>query len=116
MQTPNVWDFLRELVHRFGAKNPKFFTILAWIGAIVSFITGIPMLLDQLGLHIPVWEKFESKILFYCGIVMTIISNLTTQRPVDHVGTAKNTVVTEKKVLPFTAKAEKIQSQKEHHQ
>lgn len=113
MQTPNVWDFFRELLQRVGTKNPKFFNVLAWVGAIAAFITGLPALLESFGIVIPEsLADLKNKIIMWCGIVITIISNLTTQRPIADAGTTKNTVITDKNVLPFTAKAEKVEAAK----
>lgn len=75
--TPNVWQFLRELVLRFGAKNPKIFNIIAWAGAICTFLTGLPVLFAQLGITLPeAWQAIQSKFLAGVGIAMVIISNL----------------------------------------
>lgn len=74
---PSVWAFLRELVLRFGAKNPKIFNIIAWAGAICTFLTGLPALFDQLGIQLPeAWEALQSKFLAGVGIAMVIIANL----------------------------------------
>src|SRR5687767_13108571 len=74
---PSVWNFLRELVLRFGAKNPKIFNIIAWAGAVCTFLTGLPALFAQLGIDLPdAWEAIQSKFLAGIGIAMVIISNL----------------------------------------
>jgi hypothetical protein len=77
MGQPSIWKFLRELVLRFGAKNPAIFNIIAWAGALCTFLTGLPALFDQLGIDLPdAWEAIQSKFLAGVGIAMVIISNL----------------------------------------
>lgn len=78
--TPNIWSFLKELVLRFGAKNPAIFNVLAWVGAIATFLTGLPLFsaqLEAVGIVLPdAWEAIQSKVVFFCGIVVTLMSNL----------------------------------------
>jgi hypothetical protein len=77
MTQPNVWKFLQELVLRFGSKNPKFFNVLAWIGAVATFITGLPVIFEQLGIVLPdAWQALQSKIIAGAGFAIMIISNL----------------------------------------
>lgn len=103
-QNTNVaWDFLREIYTRFTAKNPFFFNVFAWISSIAAFITGFPALLESIpGLVVPeAFEVLQNKIVTVAAIVVFIMSNLATQRPV--VDDEGNTVVPgSKNTLPFT--------------
>lgn len=121
---PNVWNFLRELVLRFGAKNPVIFNIIAWAGAICTFLTGLPVLFAQLGIELPdAWQAIQSKFLAGVGIAMVIISNLPVKpEPVAPASTilpdAKPgdvLAVTPNSKLPFTnaIEANKIEASKE---
>lgn len=109
MNNSAIWTFLKELLARFGQKNPKFFNILAWIAAIAWIITGLPGLLEEVGITIPEqWNDLKSKIVSSAGVVVVIMANLAVQRPViTTTQTGSNTVRTDPKKLPFTAAAEK---------
>lgn len=108
--SPDVWAFLRELVSRLGAKNPAFFNVMAWVGAIAAFITGIPLLLDSIpGLELPdSFEVIENKIVTIAGAVVFIMSNLTVQRPVAKHDSGETVTVVDgdRTNLPFTDKKE----------
>lgn len=114
MNNTSVWAFLTELVQRLGAKNPKFFNILALVGAIASVITGLPGVLIELGINLPdAWDVLANKIVAWAGIVVIIMSNLAVQRPVvSATKTGDNTVKTNADTLPFTAAVEKKEVEK----
>lgn len=106
-QQPDVWAFLREFVQRLGTKNPAFFNVIAWIGAIAAFVTGLPALIESLGVNLPEWwVNLQNKAVAWAGVVTIIISNLAVQRPVVTETPQGTVTVTDKDKLPFTAKKE----------
>lgn len=128
--TPDLKKWLIELVLRFGAKNPKFFNILAWLGAVAALLTGLPLFsaqLEAVGIFLPeAWEAIQSKVVFWAGIVVTLMANL----PVQNIPVARGEevlpdakpgdVVTVAKVdkMPFTTavEAKKIEEMKADEQ
>lgn len=93
---PNVWAFITELINRFGRKNPVIFNIIAWIGAIATFLTGLPALIESLGINLPEWATaLQNKVVAGAGIAMMIIANLPVQ---------STTKAVEDGALPFTEK------------
>lgn len=112
--TSNVFlDFLKEIFNRLGQKNPKFFTVLAWISGALTALTGIPALLQEAGVTLGEFEPLANTVIAYINIAIFFVSNLTVQRTPVLVTDEK--VVTEAKAetLPFTVKSEVKQAEKE---
>ena len=100
-----IWSFLREIFNRLGQKNPLFFTVISWIGVAATVITGLPLILEDLGISLsPFIEQISNKIIAYCGIVVTVISNLTVKGETVKVTNQTITTQTSTTSLPFTAK------------
>lgn len=87
--------FLMELVQRYKQKSPKFFSILQTISVIVGLATGLPELLDFLGIKDSWFSVFESK----TAAISAIISFLLTGLPVDEQAITKKE---KQEAMPFT--------------
>lgn len=78
MNSNNLFiKWLIELIQRLGAKSPKFFTALKWLGGLAAAITGIPEVLNWFGVVLP--EPFASlatKTVAFCGLFVMFISML----------------------------------------
>lgn len=95
--TPDVWAFLKELVQRLGQKMPAFFTVLAWISGIVTFITGLPEILTQLGITLPeAMQVIANKTIAIASSVGLFISLLTV-KDATNVSSPTNMPLTDKK-------------------
>lgn len=109
MATPGIINFLVEWAKRYGQESPDFFKWLTRIGVVLSLITGVPQLLEWLNVTLPVeWEPVVQKVIFFCGLVMSLISMATVKNGAEVV---KNPVTDQKTVvvnsaLPFTAQRE----------
>lgn len=91
----NIIAFLQEIYIRFISPSPKFFQIWQIISAIITFITGIPNLLQlmqqQLGVSLTLpnfMTSYEVKIVAFCSGVAWLMSKMTVDVP--------------KKPLPFS--------------
>lgn len=73
-----VTDFLVDLVKRFLAKSPKFFKWIQVISLVTALVTGLPDLLETVGIVLP--EKFailQNKAVAIAALVATFIAQLT---------------------------------------
>lgn len=97
MNSNNLFiKWLIELVHRLGAKSPKFFTALKWVGGLAAAITGIPEFLSMIGVVLP--EPFASlatKTVAICGLFVMFISMLPVEQE-------EMTETKKAEVLPYT--------------
>lgn len=70
--------FFSELIFRLWGKTPAFFKTLQKISLIISGITALPTILTQFGIVLPdMWNNVLFQIISACGVVATIISQLT---------------------------------------
>lgn len=109
MNNPALIAFLVEWIKRYGQKSPKFYKWLNAIGVAAMVITGLPEVLSWLKIDIGIhFNDVLEKVIFYCGLVTSIISLSTVQNSTtvvtDPTSAIKTVVVKEQ--LPFTAKAE----------
>lgn len=76
--------FLQELIARWKAKSPKFFKTITDIGVLLAFITGLPLLLDQLGIAQFLPDAVSGtlvKVVNVAAIVAAILGKLTVATP-----------------------------------
>lgn len=101
-----ILAFFKELINRFLAKNPKFFNVVAWIGAVTAIISKLPEALALLNITLPAsWQPLANDIWFWAGVVTVFISNLTVTKPALR---ASSTGKTDVNKFPFTARSEAI--------
>lgn len=99
-------QFLKEVFGRLTLKSPSFFVIVQRISVVVTVLSGLPMLLQNLqaqtGVVVPQFmTDFANKIFFFCGIVAFIVSKLPVENPD---ATVLNKDGNSVKKLPFTNK------------
>lgn len=98
--TPDVWAFLKELFQRFGQKTPAFFKVIGWISSIVAVITGLPLILIDLGITLPdAVQAVANKTIAIAAIVGKVISMLTV-KDAANVASPTNLPLTDKKDKP----------------
>jgi fumarate reductase subunit D len=74
----NDLNFLQTLIARLSNKSPKFFKVITTLSGITAFITGIPVLLTDLGVTLPpVLLAVENKTIAIAAIAGGLISKLT---------------------------------------
>lgn len=78
MNNTNVMiAFLKELIARLQRKSPRFFVILQYIGIAAFLLTGLPELLQFLGIVLPdALAAIASKTVMYASAVFTILTRL----------------------------------------
>lgn len=101
-------NFLREMLNRAFTKSPMFFRIWQWASGILLVMTGIPELLEQLGVALP--EPFSTmaiKAVAWASAGMYFMSLFPTQSNVV-AATEQGDLLkqTDSTKLPFTAKSE----------
>jgi len=95
---PDVWAFIKEFFQRLGSKSPKFFQVISWISGIAAILTGLPQIVEDLGLQLPdVVMAIQNKVVAYAALWGLIISKLAVQR---------DSTLPAPEKLPFTAKKE----------
>jgi hypothetical protein len=78
----NDLNFLQQLIARWKASSPTFFKVITTLSAITAFITGIPMLLTDLGVNLPSFlVAFENKTVAIAATVGALIAKLTVATP-----------------------------------
>jgi hypothetical protein len=78
MQNNVIIAFIAETLKRLFAKSPKFFNIIKVIAIIVTLITGLPSLLESLGVVLPPSiAVLSSKVVSIASFVALIIAQLT---------------------------------------
>lgn len=72
-------EFIKELIIRWGKKQPWFFKAVQWIMIAVALILGLPEYLQDAGLldQIPIIEPILSKVVLWAGLVGAFVSKLT---------------------------------------
>lgn len=95
--------YIKEIFGRLGLKSPSFFVIIQKVSLLVTTLSGLPLLLQQLqqktGFIVPEFmTNLSNKIFFFCGIVSFLISKLPVENP-DAVKIKDDKVVPK---LPFT--------------
>jgi hypothetical protein len=77
----NLNDFLKffaDILARFISPTPKFFKIMQIIVTVITVLIGLPAFLEDTGVAIPeAWEAISSSIVFYGGLIILFISQLT---------------------------------------
>lgn len=103
-----VWNYIIEFFKRLGAKTPTFFKVLNYLSIATVIVTGLPGVLEELGITLPAWaEVLQSKAAAIAAIISTILTKLPTETPV--VGTSAGGTplkATNPETLPFTVKSE----------
>ena len=100
--TNDAIKFLAELVNRLFAKSPKFFRIIKVIAAILAIVTGLPGILESLGIHLPdTLAVLQNKVVSIAGLAAFFVSSLTVDRT-----TTSPTPVVGPSTLPLTEKDE----------
>lgn len=95
--------FFAELVSRLFSKTPAFFKVIQVISTIVVVVTGLPGLLESIGITLPpALTALESKVVAIAGVVSLFISSLPVTTPVATSGQATASSA----ALPFTATKE----------
>lgn len=70
-------NFLIELLKRFASRTPKFFKILQILAGAAAIITGLPLLLDQVGITLPEALKIlENKAVAIAAVVAAFLAQL----------------------------------------
>lgn len=101
--TQSVIAFFAELVGRLFSKTPAFFKVIQVISTIVSIVTGLPVLLQSVGITLPEpFAALENKVIAIAGLVSLFISSLPVSTPVATNGTTTSSSA----ALPFTAPKE----------
>ena len=71
-------NFFSELIFRLWGQTPAFFKTLQKISLIISGITALPTILTRFGITLPdMWNNVLFQIISVCGVVATVISQLT---------------------------------------
>lgn len=98
-------DFLKEMIHRFGMKSPKFFRVWQIIFLAATLLTGLPELLTELGVkELPDWaQALSTKTVAIASAVAFVMAKLTVADTAKEVLTYSE----KKEVLPFTSKTDK---------
>jgi hypothetical protein len=95
--TPDVWAFLKELFQRLGQKTPAFFKVIGWISTAIAVLTGLPIVLADLGITLPdAIQAFANKTIAIAAIVGKVISMLTV-KDATNVSGPTNMPLTDKK-------------------
>jgi hypothetical protein len=72
-------NFLTETIKRFLSKNPSYFKVINIILGITIILTGLPDMLAELQITLPVWASvFASKTIAVAAIVGRLLTQLTT--------------------------------------
>lgn len=72
-------NFLTETIKRFLSKNPSYFKVINIILGITIVLTGLPDVLAELQITLPVWASvFASKTIAVAAIVGRMLTQLTT--------------------------------------
>jgi hypothetical protein len=72
-------NFLTETIKRFLSKNPSYFKVINIILGITIVLTGLPDMLAELQITLPVWASvFASKTIAVAAIVGRMLTQLTT--------------------------------------
>lgn len=72
-------NFLTETIKRFLSKNPSYFKVINIILGITIILTGLPDVLAELQITLPVWASvFASKTIAVAAIVGRLLTQLTT--------------------------------------
>lgn len=72
-------NFLTETIKRFLSKNPSYFKVINIILGITIVLTGLPDVLAELQITLPVWASvFASKTIAVAAIVGRLLTQLTT--------------------------------------
>ena len=72
-------NFLTETIKRFLNKNPSYFKVINIILGITIILTGLPDMLAELQITLPVWASvFASKTIAVAAIVGRLLTQLTT--------------------------------------
>lgn len=72
-------NFLTETIKRFLSKNPSYFKVINIILGITIILTGLPDMLAELQITLPVWASvFASKTIAVAAIVGRMLTQLTT--------------------------------------
>jgi hypothetical protein len=72
-------NFLTETIKRFLSKNPSYFKVINIILGITIVLTGLPDMLAELQITLPVWASvFASKTIAVAAIVGRLLTQLTT--------------------------------------
>jgi hypothetical protein len=102
-------NWLKENLSRLFTKSPKFFRIWNLIGALLTIICGIPLLLKQCGIELdePL-NSLSNKLVTGAGIAMFWMTKLTSQSaPVSITQQGEVIKKVNEEKLPFTAESEK---------
>ena len=72
-------EFIKELILRWGKKQPWFFKVVQWIMIVVALILGLPEYLQDAGLldQVPIIEPILNKVVLWAGLVGAFVSKLT---------------------------------------
>lgn len=103
-----VWNYIIEFFKRLGAKTPTFFKVLNYLSIATVIVTGLPGILEELGIALPAWaETFQSKAVAIASLIATVLTKLPTDTPVVTTSAAGTPLkATDAQTLPFTATAE----------
>lgn len=74
----SILSFAAELLTRLFGKTPKFFKIVQILSIVVTLLSGLPAYLQESGVILPEYlNAIASKVVAVCGIVATVIAQLT---------------------------------------
>jgi len=98
-------DFLRESLQRLFQKSPKYFRIWGYISMTAALVTGLPGLLQELGINLPDWAAvLQNKVIGWASTIAFLIAKLTVQStPVAMTPGGEVLKKTNEEKLPFTA-------------
>lgn len=110
MPTNNLLvKYLAEFIMRFGQKTPKFFRILSIVATVAAALTGLPGLLDYLGVNLPEWASvLQNKIVGVSTTTVALLSMLSVDtKPIAETESGEIIKKSNEEALPFTAAVEK---------
>lgn len=108
MNNPAIIAFFVEWLKRYGQESPSFFKWLTAAGVALQLITGVPQLLEWIGVHLPAtWGPIVERVLFFVGLAITVVSGATVKTSTAVIlEPAGDKTLVVNSALPFTAKQE----------
>lgn len=92
MKSNILFDLLQELLTRIKSKSPKLFVVIQWIALLAAAITGLPYLLQEMGIELGMkLDSILDDVVFWASTVTFVVSKLPVLHP-------------EEKKLPITNK------------
>jgi hypothetical protein len=78
MSLTDFLKFFADILARFISPTPKFFKMMQIIVTVITVLIGLPAFLEDRGVDVPeAWETISNNIVFYGGLLIIFISQLT---------------------------------------